>query len=676
MDFYYANFPSSLFLPSSSFLLLLQPGPSSSMSSARRYSSQTRPKTYQPTLHGLLSLPHRLCHPPQAVGKVRSCGMTPIYKVRLEDVLNRKHLPPLGLKDFEEWLLYVELCPENLYFVLWLREYTIRYEHWVRTCKTHRESSDYRVSWPLESSSQLAMFYARAKQTFFTANSDYELNVPSDILTPFHLQNGSLHPDPAVFGEVSAEVHKMLQESLDRFVLAAYNNVGNNRVLCGMIAGVIFTLIGGLPPLAANFALGASRWLRLIAIPGIWLGLTVFLAAFYGVCLGIYIFGDFRQLRKFELARPPISRPQTLTHNLRTRPIISSPLVAPVVPRQPPSTPPSLPTPPPPQPARLIIPSPPVAHVHDSNPILSRSPRTRTPSIYSNSSCSSSSSSSSRTSSESPDAEIHISQAYYDPDPIEGPATTPISLDVNYEFPPGGKSAHDIDDDMTSFATTASFIHPFDSVGLNSMDFEKHPPEDHQPISPFDFDSLPSRRPAVVMIQPERAPWGGASNFSLRAMMAGIQIWCTGNRWLLSVDNVARGVDLEKGERAIVPEGISEKGSRRSSVHMSDPPTPPDLPPPPHPQSPQQPRPIQDPPPPTEIKDAIINTIAHTPVEARVRTQFKLVKAVPAFASPLTKVLNPIVVRGQWEIVVRSAALAFLLSWVVVGSLVAIPVRR
>ncbi|KDQ25807.1 hypothetical protein PLEOSDRAFT_1097562 [Pleurotus ostreatus PC15] len=529
------------------------------MSSARRYSSQTRPKTYQPTLHGLLSLPHRLCHPPQAVGKVRSCGMTPIYKVRLEDVLNRKHLPPLGLKDFEEWLLYVELCPENLYFVLWLREYTVRYEHWVRTCKTHRESSDYRVSWPLESSSQLAMFYARAKQTFFTANSDYELNVPSDILTPFHLQNGSLHPDPAVFGEVSAEVNKMLQESLDRFVLAAYNNVGNNRVLCGMIAGVTFTLIGGLPPLAANFALGASRWLRLVAIPGIWLGLTIFLAAFYGVCLGIYIFGDF---------------------------------------------------------------------------------------------------------------------PYYDPDPIEGPATTPISLDVNYEFPPGGKSAHDIDDDMTSFATTASFIHPFDSVGLNSMDFEKHPPEDHQPISPFDFDSLPSRRSAVVMIQPERAPWGGASKFSLRAMMAGIQMWCTGNRWLLSVDNVARGVDLEKGEGVMAPEGISEKESRRSSVHISDPPIPPHLPPPPHPQSSQQPRSTQDPPTPTELKDAIVNAIAHTPVEARVRTQFKLVKAVPAFASPLTKVLNPIVVRGQWEIVVRSAALAFLLSWVVVGSLVAIPVRR
>lgn len=32
----------------------------------------------------------------------------PTYQVSLDDVLDRRHLPPLGLKDFEEWLLYVE----------------------------------------------------------------------------------------------------------------------------------------------------------------------------------------------------------------------------------------------------------------------------------------------------------------------------------------------------------------------------------------------------------------------------------------------------------------------------------------------------------------------------------------------------------------------------------------
>ena len=36
----------------------------------------------------------------------------------------------------------------------------------------------------------------------------------------------------------------------------------------------------------------------------------------------------------------------------------------------------------------------------------------------------------------------------------------------------------------------------------------------------------------------------------------------------------------------------------------------------------------------------------------------KMYLSVPAFAAPLTPVLNPLVGRAQWEIVVRSAAMA------------------
>ena len=90
----------------------------------------TQPKTYRLTLKAIFSFPvsnhqslslvsiHgnvqlRLCNPPPAVGKVRSCGgelvicclflpasylgiVTPVFNVRVEDVLDRKHLPPLG----------------------------------------------------------------------------------------------------------------------------------------------------------------------------------------------------------------------------------------------------------------------------------------------------------------------------------------------------------------------------------------------------------------------------------------------------------------------------------------------------------------------------------------------------------------------------------------------------
>lgn len=79
------------------------------------------------------------------------------------------------------------------------------------------------------------------------------------------------------------------------------------------------------PPLIAAFSLHAARWWRIFALPGMWLGMTIFISALYGVglvrplslnfpqhnivfqvCMMIYIFGDLRQLRSFELLRPSI----------------------------------------------------------------------------------------------------------------------------------------------------------------------------------------------------------------------------------------------------------------------------------------------------------------------------------------------------------------------------------
>jgi hypothetical protein len=75
----------------------------------------------------------------------------------------------------------------------------------------------------------------------------------------------------------------MLKESLDRFVLASYYNVGTNRALCGMIGGTVIALAGFVPPMAVNFATDSLRWLRLLALPGLWFGLTVLVASLHGV---------------------------------------------------------------------------------------------------------------------------------------------------------------------------------------------------------------------------------------------------------------------------------------------------------------------------------------------------------------------------------------------------------
>ena len=263
--------------------------------------------------------------------RLKTTTVTAVVDVRLDDVLDRKHLPPLGanhsrshpsvtgslttrsgLKDFEEWLLFVEQNAENLYFVLWLREYNARYTQWMNNSRAllkHDPSHPYQSSSRLPLSTQtnrsLAIFYSRAKQTFFTPNSPYELDLPSDVLGPFHTpsissdsltnppnrdfsaSSGALspHPDPAVFSEVEERVRAILEESLDRFAASTITNVGTARATCGTIGGTVIALAGFLPPIAENFALSKNRWFRLFAFPGLWLGLTIVLASLHGVCI-------------------------------------------------------------------------------------------------------------------------------------------------------------------------------------------------------------------------------------------------------------------------------------------------------------------------------------------------------------------------------------------------------
>jgi hypothetical protein len=609
---------------------------------------QTQPKTFSPTVKSLLSLPFRICNPPApAVGKVRSCNVTPIFNVKLEDILDRKHLPPLGLKDFEEWLLYVELSPENLYFILWLREYTARYRHWAQRAKLLREEArEYGLDWPSNSSSQLAMFYARAKQTFFTPNSDYELNIPSDMLAPFHVSNSSPHPDPVIFDQVAIETQKMLKESLRRFVSAQFNNVGNNRVICGLIGGVCFNLIGALLPIVYNFVEGHSRWARLSALPGLWLGLSVIIASLHGVCLGVYIFGDLRQLRKFELTRPPISKPQpyyTISSPIAGSPLPSGPMI-----------PMSIST--------RVLPPPP-AHVLMGRPS----------SHHSMLSSLSRSTSSSDISYSGTDGMIHISPAYYDVDPIEGPAISPVTADTGvFPFPLNQKSQfEDDDDDVDSrpFGATATFIHPFDHLMDDDDDLNdpnKPTVQERQRVSSFDFDALPplptarvkpqqqpqpsshqpshplslnpststtSLQPSILVIQPEAEP--EEKDLTPKGFLRRIQSRCNINRWLVMTSSNSSADLNEK----------LQNDPEKAEYEQSNFPRP-------HP------------------------ALQRNQKAGLIKRQFKMVKAVPAFASPLTRVLSPIVIRGQWEIVMRSVIIAGFISWMAIGVLLAFPVPK
>ncbi|KAG5638244.1 hypothetical protein H0H81_001013 [Sphagnurus paluster] len=560
---------------------------------AQRQDAQ--PRTYTPTWKAVLSLPFRICNPPPAVGKVRSCGVTPLIKIRLEDVLDRKHLPPIGLKDFED--------------------YTMKYRQWEAACKAQTQmAGKYGDHLPARNSSHLSMFYARAKQTFFVPHSTYELDLPSDILAPFHASDLCPHPDPIIFHEVSKETQKMLEKCLGRFVSAQLNNVGTNRVLCGIIAGTVFCLLGAIPPLAVNFAVGHSRWMRLAAFPGMWIGLTILLAALNGICMGVYIFGDLRQLHKFELERPPISKPRPMSNQPATLPVYAPPpppnMVLPLT-----------------QPPRLSITPPSPAYIMDRRlshtpTITSSSSSSRTSSLYGSSSGSSNGVS---------DPMIEISAAYYDTDPVDGPATTPIALTDTFTFPAKTEDEHCSN---SIFINTAGFIHPYDSTLDLASDYGlgNCPHKERQPISPFDFDALPLRPSPEREILEIKSQVPPLSKISPTTVLEQIQFRCNIKKWLV----------VDRSFVATQTNARTPCSSFGQAVHDHH-----------NVSSPRRLHPVKG--------------------EAAVRKQFKAVKAVPAFSS-LTRVLSPVVVRGQWEIVVRSAVIALIITWIVLGSLLAVPI--
>lgn len=479
------------------------------------------------------------------------------------------------------------------------------------------------------------MFYARAKQTFFTPGSEYELNLTSSLLAPFHKANISPHPDPILFAEVELETFRTLEQSLRRFVHAQFNNVGNNRVLCGAIAGVIFTLILGILPLVLTCTRSESRWLRLIALPGLWAGLSVLFSSLNGICLGVYVFGDLRQLRKFELSRPPISKPQPLPPRRRwpsnTRPLSTPNSILPIQ-----------------QPKRAMVPN--FYTGHDI-------PR-RAPSI-----------SSARMSEESlhttsSDDHIHISPAYYDADDVDGPAL--YVPDPDFRLPEKPENAI-----TRSANATAGFIRPFEPISDDDEDLERSLslPQRHQPIAPFDFDSLPSRpnfkassnkKPPPLQLKdlqqlqiPTPPPPAVVSGPS--GIIGRMQEKCNIAKWRLQTGYLEPDT----------PSTIRGPGSplpHPSSPYWSAHPN--------HSQANSTSSAVSKLGLPSESEKTAADT------EEKVKKRFKMVQAVPAFAAPLTRVLSPVIVRGQWEIVVRSSFIALVVTCMVVGGLLAAPIMK
>ncbi|CAE6483463.1 unnamed protein product [Rhizoctonia solani] len=255
---------------------------------------QARPEKLPWSFVTFLKWPARVFNPPD-VSEVNGWSIIPTLTVTLEDMLKQKHLPPISLKDFEEYLLFEEFGAENLYFLLWLQEYSAKHRTWFA-----RNA----VSDP-----KLAMSFTRAKATFFSRQSSHELNLAAVQINNFFANtSGQPHPLPAVFDPIKSDVEASLRESLKKFLRTRICNADSKRATCVWISGVV-TILTAITLILLSVFSNERRRKRIPNLSFLWLGMTIFLCSWNGLCLVIYLCGGGRQLRPFELARPLISAP-------------------------------------------------------------------------------------------------------------------------------------------------------------------------------------------------------------------------------------------------------------------------------------------------------------------------------------------------------------------------------
>lgn len=288
---------------------------------------------------------------------------------------------------------------------------------------------------------------------------------------------------------------------------------------------------------------------------------------------------------------------------------------------------------------------------------------------------------------------IEISEAFYDEHPApEGPAT------ASFPRPPLWP-----DYEEGEATATASFIHPFsyDIKGEVGDDVEAgRSIASRQPVDPFDFDALPPRRPRFATaryrgqvnrhLSGEQTDGQDTKNTGkLRGAMNSLDKWVSlgpkgvlsrwqtrcspGNVVRVHIEREENGVpvciaDIEKEKGWGIGWGVAEDSSEAglsptgTIVHSAF--TFPNL----VPSTGASPTT-------TVVSECYADKVdKEADVKLGWTVRFRKVRAVPAFAVPLTPVLNPVVTRAQWEIVVRSALIAAVVVCFVVGGLTGAPV--
>lgn len=398
------------------------------------------------------------------------------------------------------------------------------------------------------------------------------------------------------------------------------------------------------------------------------------------VCMMVYIFGDLRQLRKFELSRPRISAPKPLDAS-SSRPHISSPVPmyntsdshssSSFLPsyafRRPRCTPdptkPSIP------PLTIAIPERPPAAALSSRLRDSIANSIASTPYDSTSLGSSSTSSYNAALVDGLEPEITVSPAYFDTDPApEGPATRtgpdahPFITDgiavpsPSFRFGTANMHSEECRFHRACYNNaTAGFI-AYDDDDLYDRPIGKAS-EEGRAAGTFDFDALPVRddedTPCICAAVPA-APSSVALPLNPHDEKLPEP---TQPSLPLPIHNVPANPDdarhIPRCAELKSPStllGHAQHKCNRNVVIDSTPAVP---------ANQKYKSRVTQPRPPLHTIDG----------------QHHRARRVPAFG-PLTRVLSPVVSRAQWEIVVRSAFVALLVSLAIIGSLLAVPARH
>jgi hypothetical protein len=155
------------------------------------------------------------------------------------------------------YLVFKEYSAENLYFILWLNEYTQEYKTYLAdpsSTKSQQIASDNTDPLAARAASHLPDYLSdslrRGLDVFFAPDGALELNLPRAVRDKTLVDAGN-SGDPKDFAEARDIIEHSLNRSLTAHSKSSVANAGPRRLVFCFCLGLSIFLLGLVPPLVA-----------------------------------------------------------------------------------------------------------------------------------------------------------------------------------------------------------------------------------------------------------------------------------------------------------------------------------------------------------------------------------------------------------------------------------------